>query len=88
MSSHDSYAASGNSPTRKKKTKIPQGDFRVEYHGAILLLVPLSDCGLRWVERHIGADNGYQPYYPTVIIEPRYLDGVIAGIRRKGLVAR
>jgi hypothetical protein len=85
MSSHDSFAASGNSPTRKKKTKC---DFRVEYHGAILLLVPLSDGGLRWIEVHIGADNGYQPYYPTVILEPRYLDGVITGIRREGLVAR
>jgi hypothetical protein len=85
MSSPNPYSASGSSPTPEKKTKW---DFRVEYHGAILLLVPLSDCGLRWVEKHIGADNGYQPYYPTVILEPRYLDGVIAGIRRKGLVAR
>jgi hypothetical protein len=84
MSSQNPYSASGSSPT-KKKTKW---DFRVEFHGAILLLVPLSDGGLRWVEKHIGADNGYQPYYPTVILEPRYLDGVIAGIRRNGLVAR
>jgi hypothetical protein len=90
MSSHnDSFTSSGSSPTRQKtKTKIPQRDFRVEFHGAILLLVPLSDGGLRWIEKHIGADNGYQPYYPTVVLEPRYLDGVIAGIRRKGLVAR
>jgi hypothetical protein len=86
MSSHDSFASSGSSPTpQKKKTKW---DFRVEFHGAILLLVPLSEGGLRWIERHIGADNGYQPYYPTVILEPRFLDGVIAGIRRNGLVAR
>jgi len=84
MSSHDSFSVSGSSPT-KKKTKW---DFRVEFHGAILLLVPLSDGGLRWIEKHIGADNGYQPYYPTVILEPRYIDDVLVGIRRKGLVAR
>jgi hypothetical protein len=83
-SSHNSFSVSGSSPG-EKKTKW---DFRVEFHGAILLLVPLSDGGLRWIEKHIGADNGYQPYYPTVIIEPRYLDGVIAGIRKHGLVAR
>ena len=59
---------------RKKKTKW---DFRVEFHDAILLLVPLSDGGLQWIERHIGADNGYQPYYPTVILEPRYIDDVL-----------
>jgi hypothetical protein len=85
MSSHDSFSVSGSSPTRKKKTKW---DFRVEHHGSICLLVPLTRPGLRWIERHIGADNGYQPYYPTVIIEPRFLDGVITGIRRKGLVMK
>jgi hypothetical protein len=84
MSSHDSFSVSGNLPT-KRKTKW---DFRVEFHGAILLLVPLSDGGLRWIERHIGADNGYQPYYPTVILEPRYIADVLVDIRKKGLVAR
>ena len=85
MSSYDSFAASGSSPTRKKKTKW---DFRVEFHGAIILLVPLTRSGCAWVNKNIGADNGFQPYWPTVILEPRYLDGVIAGIRKHGLVAR
>jgi hypothetical protein len=85
MSTHDSFAASGSSPTRKKSTKW---DFRVEHHGSICLLVPLSGAGHAWVNKNIGADNGYQPYWPTVILEPRYLDGVIAGIRKHGLVAR
>ena len=85
MSSQDSFAASGNSPTRKTKTKW---DFRVEFHGAIILLCRLTRPGFRWIERHIGADNGHQPYYPTVILEPRYLDGVITSIRSKGSVAR
>jgi hypothetical protein len=84
MSSYDSFSVSGSSPT-KEKTKW---DFRVEHHGSICLLVPLSGPGRAWVNKNIGADNGYQPYYPTVILEPRYLDGVIAGIRRNGLVAR
>jgi hypothetical protein len=82
--SQNSYSASGSSPTKTKA----KWDFRVEYHGAILLLVPLSDGGLRWVERCIGADNGYQPYYPTVILEPRYMEDVLQGIRKLGLVAR
>ena len=42
-----------------------------------LFASPLTRPGLRWIERRIGADNGYQPYYPTVILEPRYLDGVV-----------
>jgi hypothetical protein len=84
MSSYNSVSASSNSPTRKKT----KWDFRVEYHGAILLLVPLSDHGLRWVERCIGADNGFQPYYPTVVLEPRFMEDVLQGIRKLGLVAR
>ncbi len=84
MSSHDSFSVSGSSPT-KKKTKW---DFRVEFHGAIILVVPLTRSGRAWVNKNIGADNGFQPYWPTVILEPRYLDGVIAGIRGRGLVAR
>jgi len=56
MSSHDSFSVSGSSPT-KKKTKW---DFRVEFHGAIILLCPLTSPGCAWVQRHIGADNGYQ----------------------------
>jgi hypothetical protein len=84
MSSHNSFSVSGSSPT-KRKTKW---DFRVEFHGAILLLVPLSDRGLRWIERCIGADNGYQPYYPTVVLEPRFMEDVLQGIRKLGLVAR
>jgi hypothetical protein len=84
MSSHDSFSVSGSSPT-KKKTKW---DFRVEFHGAIILLCPLTSPGCAWVERHIGADNGYQPYYPTVILEPRYIDDVLGDIHKKGLLAR
>ena len=88
MSSHDLFAASGNSPTRKKRTAIRQGDFRVEFHGAIILLVPLTRSGCAWANKNIGADNGYQPYWPTVIVEPRYLDQILGGIKKCGLVAR
>jgi hypothetical protein len=73
------------SSSPKKKTKW---DFRVEFHGAIILLCPLTSPGCAWVQRHIGADNGYQPYYPTAIIEPRFIDDVLVDIRKQGLVAR
>ena len=77
MSSHNSFSVSSSSPT-KKKTKW---DFRVEFHGAIILLVPLTRSGCSWAAKNISADNGHQPYYPTVIIEPRSLDDVLGGIR-------
>jgi hypothetical protein len=37
MSSHDSFAASGNSPTRSHGP-----DFRCENHGSLFLLFPLT----------------------------------------------
>jgi hypothetical protein len=88
MSSLDSFAASGSSPTRKKKTAIPKANFRIEFHTSICLIVPLCASAREWLDEHIGKDNGFQPYYPTVIVEPRYLREIIAGIRRDGLVAR
>jgi hypothetical protein len=88
MSSHDSFVSSGTSPTQKKRSAIPKANFRIEHHGSIVLIVPLCASARDWLDEHIGKDNGYQPYYPTVVIEPRYLAQIIAGIRRDGLVAR
>jgi hypothetical protein len=88
MSSCDSSSVSGSSPTQRRKGAIRQWDFRVEFHFAIILLVPLTSSACAWANENIGAENGFQPYWPTVILEPRYLEGVIAGIRKVGLVAR
>ena len=79
MSSHsDSFAASGSSPTP---------DFLCENHGSIFLLRPLTAKAKSWVEEHIG-DNGYQPYYPTVVVEPRYIADIVTGIQNDGLAVQ
>jgi hypothetical protein len=79
MSSHnDSFAASGSSPTQTP-------DFQVENHGSIFLLIPLTPSARAWVDDHIGRDNGYQPHYPTVVIEHRYIADIVAGIQDGGL---
>lgn len=77
MSSHsDSFAASGSSPTV---------DFLCENHGSIFLLRPLTPSATSWIEEHIGQDNGYQPYFPTVVVEHRYIADIVAGIQNDGL---
>jgi hypothetical protein len=86
--SHNPYSTSGTSPTQKKKTAIPQAHFRIEFHTSIYLIVPLCASAREWLDEHLGKDNGFQPYWPTAIVEPRYLAQIIAGIRRDGLVAR
>jgi len=88
MSSHDSFVSSGTSPTPKKRTAIPKAHFRIENHTSIVLIVPLCASARDWLDEHLGKNNGFQPYWPTAIVEPRYLGEIIAGIRRDGLVAR
>ena len=80
MSSHnDSFVASGSSPT--------EPDFIIQNEGSIFLLRPQSEQAVAWVDEHIGPDNGYQPQYPTVLIEHRYVAPILEGIRNDGLTA-
>lgn len=46
---------------------------------------PADILARAWVDENIGKDNGFQPYYPTVIIEPRYLEAILEGIEGDGL---
>jgi predicted Zn-dependent protease len=85
MSSHDSFVASGNSPTQSRKI---QPDFVVENHGSIFLLKPLTPSATSWIEEHIGQDNGYQPYFPIVVVEHRYIADIVAGIQNDGLAVQ
>jgi hypothetical protein len=62
-------------------------DFAVEDHGTICLLRPLTKAASVWVEEHIGQDNGFQPHWPTVVIEPRYIWSILEGLRSDGFVA-
>jgi hypothetical protein len=86
MSSHnDSFVDSGSSPTRSRG--IPP-DFVLENHGSICLLRPLTPSAVAWVEEHIGPDNGFQPYFPTVVVEPRYIADIVEGIRNDELAVQ
>jgi hypothetical protein len=82
MSSNDSFVASGNSPTHTGK--IPP-DFLVENHDSIFLLKPLTPSAISWVDEHIGQENGYQPHFPTIVVEHRYIADIVAGIQNDGL---
>lgn len=74
------FNVSGSSPNQEG------ADFLVENHGSIFLLIPLSDSAQAWVDEHIGSENGFQPYWPTVVIEHRFADAILAGIAKAELV--
>jgi len=76
MSSHnDSFVSSGGSPT----------DFELQNHGSIFLLIPQTLSARIWIDDHIGKDNGFQPHYPTVVVEHRYIADIVRGIHNDGL---
>jgi hypothetical protein len=87
----DAFKTSGSSPgqtesfpARTLKTH-PRIDFSLENHGSVFLLKPLTSVAISWVEEHIGRDNGFQPYFPTIIIEHRFVEDILDGIQNDGL---
>lgn len=66
---------------------MPSGhDFTVENHGSIFLLLPQNKEAVNWVKEHIGQGNGFQPYFPTIVVELCYIIEIVAGIRDDGWV--
>jgi hypothetical protein len=68
------------------ETILPEVDFLLEDHGSIILLRPVTTSGREWVDTYIGENNGYQPLWPTVTIEGRYLAAILEGIQEDGLI--
>jgi hypothetical protein len=64
-------------------------DFSIRDGGSVVLLYPLNNSALDWVENNIRENNGFQPYYPqAIVIERRYLADIISGIFADGLSIR
>jgi hypothetical protein len=61
-----------------------QVDIRVENHYSIILVRPITTLGSDWLEEHI--DEGASWFGPSLVVEPRYLDNLVAGMRADGLV--
>ncbi len=78
MAHKSEFTSSGSSPSP---------DFTIRDEGSILLLTPHTDPARNWIHENIGPTNGFQPYYPTIVIEPRYLQPVLEGIAEAGLEA-
>jgi hypothetical protein len=85
MSSHnDSFVASGSSPTRREEVPSPP-DFLLENHLSIFLICPLTESARAWLEENIDAAGSFQPYWPTVVVEYRYIADIIEGIQNDGM---
>ena len=60
-------------------------DFMVNNAGSIIVLYPQTEAARQWIDEHIGEDKGFQPWYPNVIVEPRYIEAILEGIDSDGL---
>ncbi|MGH2506550.1 MAG: hypothetical protein ACRDHZ_03905 [Ktedonobacteraceae bacterium] len=63
-------------------------DFTVQNEGSIVLLHPHTDAARSWVDENIGEDNGYQPMWPTVVVEHRFIADIVNGIQMDELEVR
>ena len=61
-------------------------DFALQNEGTIYLLSPHIPAARSWVEENIGQDDGYQPFWPTIVVEHRYIAQILDGIRLDGLL--
>ena len=61
-----------------------QYDFVLSGGGSIFLLKPVTDEAREWVEENVSRE-GFQPYWPMVCVEWRYLDALLDGIDGMGL---
>lgn len=53
--------------------------------GTLALVRPETDLARDWIRRHVSPD-GDQPHWPTLIVEPRFLDDLLVGMFNDGLL--
>jgi len=61
-------------------------DFVFIRHGSISLLHPVSTAAEEWVGDNIPLEGDTQFWGNAIVIEPRYVDGILNGISGDGLV--
>lgn len=58
-------------------------DVIVWNHGSVVLIRPVTDAAEQWIDEHVQDDA--QWFGPALVVEPRYVDDLIAGMREAGL---
>lgn len=75
--------------TTVQKSSTTELDFRLENHGSLFLLHPLSPAAKNWMDEHLPTDSPETQFWgDAIVIEPRYVGPIIDGILSDGLVVR
>jgi hypothetical protein len=59
-------------------------DIRVQEEGPFALVRPETDLARDWITQHVSRD-GDQPRWPTLVVEPPFLDDLLVGMFVDGL---
>lgn len=59
-------------------------DVRIEPHGSVVLVRPLSDEARAWVDENVQLE-GWQWFGGAFACDPRYVDNLCGGLREAGL---
>lgn len=63
---------------------MSQPDLIFKNHGSLVLLYPMSDLGLDWVDENISEER--MDYGGAIVCEPRYVNDIAEGAIIDGLV--
>ena len=63
--------------------QVDHPDFRIENHGSIILLRPISGAAKEWVDCNLPVER--QEFGRAVVIEPRCLADIVEGFTADGL---
>ena len=61
-------------------------DVKIENHGSLVLIRPLTEAGSDWLDENISEDA--QHFGAAVVVEPRYVDAIVEGMQNDGLEVR
>jgi hypothetical protein len=59
-------------------------DLRVDTHGTVVLLTPLTAKARRWIDNNVEIEP-WQLFGDVIAVEPRYVGGLITGAIQDGL---
>jgi hypothetical protein len=61
-------------------------DFEISHHGTLSLFYPLSDRAHDWLRRHCPANGEHQYFGKALVIENRFVEGIVCFAILDGLV--
>ena len=61
-------------------------DVKIENHGSLVLLRPLTEAASDWLDENISEDA--QHFGAAVVVEPRYVEAIVEGMQNDGLEVR